>query len=155
MFVFNMKMTGKKMICFAAAAIAVAVICVICMLAMHSKMPDTATCDEAGTYSLSAENTEEQCCFLDQFGLAANPDSAVSKSVIIPSEFNSVYESYNDLQKKIGLDLSRYKGKTAEMVTYTLENSKTKYAVLLIYKGKVIGAHLTDGEYGQENLPLI
>ena len=70
-------------------------------------------------------------------------------------EFNNTYNKYNDLQKKIGLDLSRYKGRTAEEITYELKNSETKYAVLLVYENRVIGAHLTNGEYGQSNLPLI
>lgn len=155
MVVLNLKLTRKKAICFVAAATAAVIILLICLHAVHGRAPDTATCDEAGTYSLIAENADEQREFIAQFGLKADPDSAVSKSIVIPSRFNSVYGEYNELQKKIGLDLSGYKGKTAEMITFELENSKTRYAVLLVYEGRVIGAHLTNGEYGQENLPLI
>lgn len=157
MFVFNLKFCSpKKTGCIlAAGAVVVAVICVISMVSIHNgSVPDVATCDELGSYSLNAENAEEQCRFLNQFGLVADINSADKDNIIIPAHFNLTYEQYNNLQKKVGLDLSRYSGKEAQKITYTLKNSKTKYAVLVVYKGRVIGAHLTNGEYGQENLPL-
>ncbi len=156
MFVYNVKiLPSKKLLVFlAAASIVVSVVCVICMISVHSQVPDTATCDEIGTYSLKAETCNEQINFLKGFGLSPVPESAESRDIIIPSEFNPVYDEYNELQKSIGLDLSRYKGKSAKMITYELKNSKEKYAVMLIYKNMVIGAHLTNGEYGQKNKPL-
>ena len=78
-----------------------------------------------------------------------------SCEVTIPTDFNDTYEQYNELQKEIGLDLEKFKGKSVQKITYELKNCKTKFAVLLIYKGKVIGGHLTNGEYGSENLSLI
>lgn len=156
MFVYNFKLvkSQKLFVFFAAASIMVAVICIICMISVQNKLPDTATCDELGSYSLKYEDTDEQCRFLEQLGLTA--DGIIDKvNVVIPVEFNRTYEEYNELQKKIGLDLEKFRGKTAEKITYKLKNAISKYAVLLIYKGYVIGGHLTDGEYGSENMPLI
>lgn len=154
MFVLNIKPSKRFSVIFAVASIAIALICIICMTTAHNSPAQTATCDEIGTFSLSAENTEEQVSFLEQFGHTAIAQSAVCSEVVIPSEFNEVYENYNDLQKQIGLDLEKFKGKTAQKIQFELENSEIKYAVLLIYNEKVIGAHLTNGEYGQSNLPL-
>lgn len=156
MFVYNFKVKPSKKLAviFAIASLVIGIICIICMTAVHNKASDTATCDEIGTYSLTAENTSEQCYFLEQFGLVSDPESIQSREIIIPAEFNTVYEEYNNIQKMIGLDLSRYKGKTVQEVRFELKNSEIKYAVLLIYDEKVIGAHLTNGEYGQSNLPL-
>lgn len=156
MFVFNFKVADSKKVfaIFAVASVAVAIICIICMISVQNSLPDTATCDELGCYSLECEKDDENCTFLEQFGLSSVKITD-SCEVTIPSEFNETYEEYNELQKEIGLDLEKFKGKSAQKVTYELENSKTKYAVLLIYKGKVIGGHLTDGEYGSKNLPLI
>lgn len=156
MFVFNFKVADSKKVfaIFAVASVAVAIICIICMISVQNSLPDTATCDELGCYSLKCDKDDEQCTFLEQFGLLP-VKIADNCEVVIPTEFNQTYEKYNELQKKIGLDLEKFKGTSAQKITYELKNSKTKFAVLLIYKGKVIGGHLTNGEYGSENLPLI
>ena len=156
MFVFNFKVTDSKKVfaIFAVASVAVAVVCIISMISVQNSLPDTATCDELGCYSLKCDKDDEQSAFLQQCGLSPLKITD-SCEVIIPTEFNDAYEHYNELQKEIGLDLEKFKGKSVQKVTYELKNSKTKYAVLLIYKGKVIGGHLTNGEYGSENLPLI
>lgn len=156
MFVLNFKVADSKKIfaIFAVVSVAVAIVCIICMISVQNSLPDTATCDELGCYSLKCDKDDEQCTFLEQFGLS--PLKIIdSCKVAIPTEFNEIYEEYNELQKSIGLDLEKFKGKSVQKITYELENSKTKFAVLLIYKGKVIGGHLTDGEYGSKNLPLI
>ena len=156
MFVFNFKVTDSKKVftIFAVASVVVAIVCIICMISVQNSLPDTATCDELGSYSLKCDKDDEQCAFLEQFGLLPVKITD-SCEVIIPTDFNDTYEEYNKLQKEIGLDLEKFKGKSVQKVTYELKNSKAKYAVLLIYKGKVIGGHLTNGEYGSKNLPLI
>lgn len=156
LFVFNFKVTDSKNVftIFAVVSVAIAIVCIISMISVQNSLPDTATCDELGCYSLKCDKDDEQCAFLEQFGLSPvkNTDSC---EVTVPTDFNDTYEEYNELQKEIGLDLEKFKGKSVQKVTYELKNSKAKYAVLLIYKGKVIGGHLTNGEYGSENLPLI
>ena len=87
--------------------------------------------------------------------LNAKGESRVCEEIIIPQVFNKTYEEYNNLQKKVGLDLSRYAGKNVYKATYELVDSKTNYAVILIYKNRMIGGHLTNGEYGDKILPLI
>lgn len=157
MYVVNFSLKpSKKLLCvFAVLMVIVLLVCAICLMTVNKGTYDTATCDELGVYSLKAETKSQQCSFLEQFGLTPVADSVSKKEVIIPTDFNSVYEEYNELQKAVGLDLEKFKGKSAEMVTYELENAATKYAVLLIYNDTVIGAHLTNGEYGQSNLALI
>lgn len=156
MFVLNFKVADSKkaFAIFAVASVAVAIICIICMISVQNNLPDTATCDELGCYSLKCDKNDEQCTFLEQFGLSSLKITD-SCEIAIPTEFNKIYAEYNELQKSIGLDLEKFKGKSVQKVTYELKNSKTKYAVLLIYKEKVIGGHLTNGEYGSKNLSLI
>lgn len=151
MFVFNFRLMPSKKLLYLLGAMSIlaSVICIICMMSVHNQVYETATCDQLGTYSLKTEG------FLEQFSLEAVSEPTIVRSVTIPAEFNDTYSRYNELQKKIGLDLSRYKGRTADEITYELKNSETKYAVLLVYEDRVIGAHLTNGEYGQSNLPLI
>lgn len=155
MFVLKVKLKPSKrmfLICGAVIA-AIVIICVICTVSAAGRMPDTATCDEGGEYSLSASNEQERLEFLGNFGLDA--DRLVSADIItIPSEFNSVYKAYNDLQRQIGLDLSRYKGESAERYMYALNGENADSAVILVRNNRVIGGHITSGEFGEENRPL-
>lgn len=156
MFVLNFKVAPSKKLAvfFSAASLLTAVVCVICMTAVQNSLPDTATCDEIGSYSLKASNEDEGIKFLSQFGINAEK-SVDSREVKIPPEFNQTYAEYNELQKQIGLDLEKYKGKTAKEITYALKDGDAQFAVLLLCNEKVIGAHLTNGEYGSKNLPLV
>lgn len=156
MFVFNIKLKSKKNL-IKVVIIGIVIIAVICFVSAVSgehKVPHTATCDEIGEYSLCAENLQEQCDFLSQLGYEVDKEID-SRNILIPTEFNLAYEEYNSLQKEIGLDLSRYKGETARQIKIKLKNIDEKYAVLLVYDGKVIGGHITNGEYGSKNQPLI
>lgn len=74
--------------------------------------------------------------------------------VLIPAEFDGVYEEYNSLQRQCGLDLNEYKGEQALQFRFALSGENASYAVLLVRDGDVIGGHLTDGEYGGDYLPL-
>lgn len=155
MFVFKMKLRPtKRMIVVGAVTVAAAVlIFVICAVSSVGSIPGTATCDEAGEYSLSAASDQDRLKFLSVFGLEA--DKLVSADIVtIPSEFNSVYEDYNKLQQKIGLDLNRHRGESAERYTYALNGEDADFAVILVRKGKVIGGHITSGEFGEGNKPL-
>lgn len=114
----------------------------------------TATCDELGSYSTDASDTEEQVEFLKQFGITVAEKSKVQDKVIIPETFNKTYKDYNKLQNKIGLDLLSYKGKEVNRVTYKMKNSKYD-VTLLVYKGHVIGGHIFSGIYGEKYYPLI
>ncbi len=156
MFVFNVKFSpAKKLITLlAVTSVAVAVICIICMINVHSSVPGSATCDELGSFSLSAETADEQIEFLSRFGITVDEDGKKLRNITVPAEFNDTYDEYNELQRAIGLDLKKFSGKNVQEITYTTNNSKYKYAVILVYKGKVIGAHLTNGEYGGKNQPL-
>ena len=156
MFVFNFRLKSKRnLLLFSIIAILIiAFIFLITSINKSNMVPDTATCDEIGEYSLCAENTQKQRDFISQLGYEIDKEIA-SDVVTIPSEFNSVYEKYNLLQKHMGLDLSKFRGETALQIKFKLLNTDKKYAVLIICDGKVIGGHITNGEYGSEIQPLI
>ncbi|MEE1218303.1 MAG: DUF4830 domain-containing protein [Ruminococcus sp.] len=157
MFVYNVKvpMSKRTGIAISVISIVVSLICVVATVSINNNhMPDTATCDQVGAYTLVAENPTDERSFLSQFGLNAVSKSRVCEDITIPSEFNEIYNKYNTLQNKVGLDLSRYSGKTVKRVTYKLADSKLNYAVILVYKNRIIAGHLTNGEYGDKLLPL-
>ena len=154
MFVFNLKIKAKKTVILAAVlSVTAAIICTAVTVAINSRLPDTAVSDKTGEYSLVLNDGEEKK-FLEQFGVETADAKHEKRSVVIPSDFNN-YEEYNELQKKIGLDLGKFKGKEVTEIIVPLEKPKDNNAVLLVYKNRVIGGHITNGEYGSKNLPLV
>lgn len=80
--------------------------------------------------------------YLRQLGYETDPDSADSRTVMIPKEFDAVYEAYNALQKECGFDLTRYAGKRVELTTLKITNWPEEEEVLadvLVYKKRVVG----------------
>ena len=84
--------------------------------------------------------------FLSQFGWTVNGATAESAEVTIPAEFDKIFASYNEIQKRQGLDLTRYAGRKVMRYTYKLTNwqdsGKEVYATVIVYKNRVIGGDL-------------
>ena len=91
------------------------------------------------------ETSEDRINFLKQYGWDIEPNPRDIQQVTIPIKFDSLYEKYNNLQLKEGLDLEKYKGKTVKKYTYLVSNYEYDgivYANLLIYKNRVIGGDI-------------
>lgn len=101
------------------------------------------------------DTVEEQLSFLRELGHEPEPNPVYAGEVVIPEVFDSVYETYNQLQKAQGLNLEKYKGKTVRRYTYALTPAsaddeqtdegigEVRYVTLLIYKNRVIGGDIT------------
>lgn len=97
---------------------------------------------DALTTSLLIDN-DARVAYLSSLGWEVVPYPESRQEIVIPREFTSVYEAYNDLQKQQGFDLSDYKGLQCTLYVYTVTNwpdeSLTVVADLYIYKNRVIG----------------
>ena len=107
--------------------------------------------DEAQTISYDKIKTnEDRMAFLGQFGWEVDATPVESTTVTIPAEFDKVFASYNELQRRQGLDLSNYASRTVERYTYTVTNygdfDGTVLANLLVYRGRVIGGDICSAD---------
>lgn len=96
--------------------------------------------------AVSCKTAEERVNYINSLGFETD-SSEESKEIIIPTRFNDVYNKYNEIQKKQGLDLAEYKGKTAVMYTYHITNygdNDNVIANLIVFDGQLIGADLCD-----------
>ena len=95
---------------------------------------------------------EDRIEFLKSLGWEIKTDGALAEKVTVPSEFDSVFAGYNDIQKQQGLDLSRYKRKEVMHYRYEITNYKdhdgTVYVNLLVYRGRVIGGDISSASPG-------
>ena len=95
-------------------------------------------------------NNGDRVAFLASFGWEVEGEPTESTTVEIPAEFDKVFGAYNELQRRQGLDLSPYSGKTVERYTYTVKNYEgatgTVLANLLVYRGRVIGGDICSAD---------
>lgn len=150
-FSFNRK-AGKVMI-VAAFALILIMLCALISCERRDVVPPYATNDETGEVFTEVSDFDSQRSFLMQFGVAVEPKSLSDDEVTIPESFDSVYDDYNKIQKKAGFDLARFKGREVRRITYKIQNS-TESVTLLIYKGHVIGGHISSGNFGDDYLSL-
>lgn len=65
---------------------------------------------------------EEQLEFLRGYGWEVESRAVEKADIIIPDPFDRVYESYNEIQLRAGLDLRPYMGKKGVRYTYIVQN---------------------------------
>lgn len=106
---------------------------------------------EAATVTYDkVKSNEDRIAFLAQFGWEVEPAPKESTTVTVPAEFDKVFAEYNELQKRQGLDLSKYAARTVERHTYVINNypdyEGTVLANLLVFHGRVIGGDICSAE---------
>ncbi len=93
-----------------------------------------------------ASTTEKRTAFLAQCGWEVDPATEQAQEILIPERFSAVYDSYNDLQRQQGYDLSKFCGRTCTLYAYTVTNYRDKeqtvIADLYVYKNQIIGGDI-------------
>ncbi|MBQ8509065.1 MAG: DUF4830 domain-containing protein [Clostridia bacterium] len=96
------------------------------------------------------KTAEDRIAFLRQFGWEVEAVPLEEVEVTIPAEFDKVYQSYNELQRKQGFDLTGYMKKNVMRYTYKITNypdyTGDVYANFLVYKNKVIGGDVCSAD---------
>ena len=146
MFVYSVKSSRIKMVIL----VLLVVLLVLAML-LVTRLHQPAEADSV--LNIKAENAEQRVAFLSQFGWSFDEDPVEVAEVIIPPEFDEVYEKYNAIQKAQGFDLMKYQGKRVKRWTYAIINypgyaadSGCIHANLLVYEGQVIGGDVCSVE---------
>ena len=70
----------------------------------------------------SGETDTNNIVFLKGYGWEVRTKSVEKEDIIIPKPFDRVYENYNDIQLKAGLDLRPYMGMKGVRYTYIVES---------------------------------
>lgn len=157
MFIFTLK--GQNIKLFFSFLLSAAIIISVVILAPvggviqdaeASAVLDAAPA-ETGDFKNVSTN-EDRVKFLNKFGWVVEEQASQVTNVLIPTEFDTIYEKYNQMQLAEGLDLEKYKGKSVKKYTYLVLNydfDGSVFANLLIYGDRVIGGDIssarTDG----------
>ena len=147
MFIYTLKASTLKMF----AAICLSLVAVITLIAfLPTTTENIAVIQEKKIDYTGITTNENRITFLSQFGWEVKNVPVNSTETIIPTEFDSLFSGYNEIQKRQGLDLSEYKGNKVMKYTYEILNYPNYegkvYANLLIYRNRVIGGDICSAE---------
>ena len=103
------------------------------------------------------KDKESRIEFIESFGIKVDAESEEEKSFKIPDNFDRVILGYNELQKKQGLDLSKYARRRVTRYTYKITNYNSDaevYASLFIHRGKVVACDVASASPDGFVLPM-
>lgn len=96
------------------------------------------------------ETNEERIAFLQSFGWQTETGPAETREVMIPAQFDDVYQNYNAMQQAQGFDLAPYAGEIVTQFKYKITNypgGETEvFATLLVYGRLIVGGDLACAE---------
>ncbi|MBQ8474644.1 MAG: DUF4830 domain-containing protein [Clostridia bacterium] len=150
MFIYSIKASSLKF--FTALGIAAAVlITIVFSLPSNGSITAGSIFVNDGEIRYDKIKTEDaRIKFIEQFGWTVETPAMEEVEIKIPSDFDKIMNSYNDIQKAQGLDLSKYKGKTVTRYTYKVTNypdyNGTVFANIIICKNKVIGGDICSSD---------
>lgn len=116
MFIFTAKLNKKRAI-IGILLFAVLICAIILVAGIRS-----AVSTEADSLSAIVKTNEQRVQYLNALGWEVEATPLEEQDILIPREFSGVYETYNDLQKQQGFDLSDYCGMEATRYTYKVTN---------------------------------
>ncbi len=144
MVIFTIYFTRKKqrlLCCIGAAAVLLGGV-----LLVSGQLSDTQAVSAVFSNDLNLKNADENTArveFLAGLGWQTGEEAIEVQEVVIPLEFDQVYQNYNLIQLDQGFDLSPYAGRRMKRYTYEIFNHPSGEdavrANLLVYKEKLVG----------------
>lgn len=93
-----------------------------------------------------ADQRQNRIDFLIGLGWQVDEETAEVKDVVIPLEFDEVYQNYNQIQLAQGFDLTPYAGRQMKCYSYSILNhpsgGQNVRANLLVYKERLVGGDI-------------
>ncbi|MBE6606280.1 MAG: DUF4830 domain-containing protein [Ruminococcaceae bacterium] len=153
MFIYSLRANTLKFF----GVVGVAVIALITLIAFIPSYEPVITSGDAAVLNTKTEvsfdkikTNEDRIAFLSQFGWEVDATPVEEAEVVIPDEFDKVFTGYNELQKKQGLDLSKYKRKKLMRYTYKITNydgyNGVVYANILVKGKRVVGGDICSAD---------
>lgn len=103
-----------------------------------------------GMNDVKIKNDADVYNYLKSFGWDVSEMPLRVETVVIPKEFDEVYEKYNQLQERQGFNFSKAKGKNAMLYSFEINNhpsgEKGTIANVIVYKKKVIGGDISSSD---------
>lgn len=140
MIIYTARFSKKKAI---AIVLTIAIIVAGVILAMPNR---DITAEETAHKVSGIKSAEDITKYIESLGYTVEGQLRQCTEVVIPNDFDLVYEEYNDIQKESGFDLSKHKGKKVTLYTYVITNypdcNEEVLCDLLVHKSNIIGGNI-------------
>lgn len=146
MFIWTMKFDKRKAAFWVIMA-ALVIVGVILLLGAHRNAGPARTADAGQSASVKTEKS--RVAYIERCGWKVETPALSEDTVLIPKTFSPVFETYNQLQKQQGFDLSRYAGREVKLYTYKVLDSglgDNVLASLYVCDGSVVGGDVHSTE---------
>ncbi len=150
MFVYSLRASTVKLVGVICVALTL-LITLIAFVPTYTVSQNATDADVNVSYSFEkVKNASDVISFLSQFGWEVEAEPTEVKNVTIPGEFDKVFAAYNEMQKSLGLNLNKFKGKEVTRYTFAVTNypdyEGTVYANVLVYRNRVIGGDICSAD---------
>ena len=148
MFIYSLRASTIKF----CAVVCVALATLITLIAFIPvvAVDDVSAAANANIDYSGVKTNDDRVKFLAQFGWQVDPEAVESIEVTIPEEFDKIFTAYNELQKRQGLDLIKYKKKNVQRYTYKITNypgyEGAVYAHIITYRNRVISGDICSAD---------
>ena len=142
MFVYSVRARTVKFF----GLIALTLVLIIGVMAFGGGGAVLASASGSGIDFEGVKTNEQRVAFIESFGIKVDAETVEEDAFAMPENFDRVILGYNELQKKQGLDLSKYTKKRVTRYTYRVTNYADEGEVLanlFIWRGKVIACDLS------------
>ncbi len=153
MFVYSIRSSTVKFF----GVLLVAVLAIIGIVIAGDGGVVSASSTVTGIDYSGIKSAEERIAFIEQFGIEVDKASESEEGFKMPDNFDRVILGYNELQKKQGLDLSKYAKKRVTRYTYRVTNYNSDgdvYANLFIYRGRIVACDVSSADPEGFVIPL-
>ena len=140
MFIYSVRASTIRF--FSVIALTILVLCGVLIIGSNSSQSTVYASSERIDFS-GIKSDEDRISFIKQFGVNVK-EGFEEEEFRIPENFDRIIAGYNEIQKRQGLDLQRYKNKKVTRYTYEAEyNGEDAFVNLIIYKGTVIACDIS------------
>ena len=142
MFIYSIRASTVKFAAVLFLGVALVTALVIILPAADAGLPAAQTSADYGRI----ETVGDMVAFLSKYGLTAEKQPFSDKEVVLPEHFDGIFAEYNELQKKQGLDLSPYAGKTLRQTVFRVKNADGKeyLATLYVCRNCIVGGDIAE-----------
>ena len=153
MFVYSVRASTVKFFSF----IAVTLVLLLCIVVGGADGIVAASSSRVEIDYGRIKTNEQRVEFMERFGIKVEEAPTETVAFTMPENFDRVILGYNELQKKQGLDLSKYSKKKVTRYTYKVTNydsSSDVYANLFIYRSKIVACDISSANPDGFVIPL-
>lgn len=153
MIVFTTKLTRRKIVSGILALCII--ICSAFVLIRDGAVDNTVSVSDEQKpihEGKKLKTNDERVALLNEYGWNVDNEPLEFMEVKIPDVFDGVYNEYNEIQKRQGMDLADYAGKRVMRYTYKINNHPSNeegvVGNIIVYKNKLIGGDVCSPKLG-------